>query len=275
MGDTLATPNATLTYVFCVVASKRHPVLIPGLKGPAGLGPVRLLPVDGRADRTGRAGGRSVGLWLAVADAPTAGFGETAINDRLHDLDWIASAAVAHERVVESFGSAEGVLPLKLLSIFKTDHRALADVRHRRSSIEGLFGRVMGHDEWGIRLMRDREQKRRPSLKSAGAVSGARYVAAKKAQRAAEAGARKGSARAMEALYDRLAGDASEAVRRPADRLSERSGSLLLDAAFLVSRRRAKRFQSIVAHEARRLSALACHVTLSGPWPPYSFMEES
>ena len=79
----------------------------------------------------------------------------------------------------------------------------------------------------------------------------------------------------MEALYDRLAGDASEAVRRPADRLSERSGSLLLDAAFLVSRRRAKRFQSIVAHEARRLSTLACHVTLSGPWPPYSFMEES
>ncbi len=274
MGDKL--PKSTrLTYVFCVVASGRQPSVRPRLKGPVGLGPVRLLPIDARSDHEAKERPAIV-LWLAVADAPLAHYGAEAINRRLGDLDWVATAAVAHERVVESFRAAEGILPLKLFTIFETDRRALDDVRRRRSSIDGLFGRVIGHDEWGIRVMRDRlVRSARPASNHVEAGGGAGYLAAKKAQRDAEVGRSLSAERTMEALYDRLAGAASEAVRRSADDVPAKTSSLLLDAAFLVSRQRAKRFQTTVAREARRLSTLAYRVTLSGPWPPYSFMQES
>jgi hypothetical protein len=42
------------------------------------------------------------GLFLVVADAPLARYGDDAIQRGLSDLDWVSRAAVAHEGVVES-----------------------------------------------------------------------------------------------------------------------------------------------------------------------------
>jgi len=49
---------------------------------------------------------------------------------------------------------------------------------------------------------------------------------------------------------------------------------LLLDAAFLVPRSRAKSFQSLMAREAKALGRHGYGVTLTGPWPPYSFVQD-
>jgi hypothetical protein len=51
-------------------------------------------------------------------------------------------------------------------------------------------------------------------------------------------------------------------------------GPLLLDAAFLVPRRRARSFQSFAAREAGSLARSGYALTLTGPWPPYSFVGE-
>jgi hypothetical protein len=50
---------------------------------------------------------------------------------------------------------------------------------------------------------------------------------------------------------------------------------MLLDAAFLVPEDRAAAFESVVARCAERLADRACEVTLTGPWPPYHFIEEA
>ena len=68
--------------------------------------------------------------------------------------------------------------------------------------------------------------------------------------------------------------DASEAVRRSATELPVQGGPLLLDAAFLVPRTRADRFRRIVARRAKDLAADGYRVTLTGPWPPYSFVRD-
>jgi Gas vesicle synthesis protein GvpL/GvpF len=51
-------------------------------------------------------------------------------------------------------------------------------------------------------------------------------------------------------------------------------GSLLLDAAFLVRRSRSKSFRAIAVREARALSHGGYGLTLSGPWPPYTFVQD-
>jgi len=47
---------------------------------------------------------------------------------------------------------------------------------------------------------------------------------------------------------------------------------VLLDAAFLLPRRKARAFQAAVRAEAKRLSGRDYQLTLSGPWPAYTFV---
>ena len=78
----------------------------------------------------------------------------------------------------------------------------------------------------------------------------------------------------MAALYDRLGARSRLARRRTASELPVEGGPLLLDAAFLVPRARGTSFRALVAREARRLGRLGYNVTLSGPWPPYTFVKD-
>jgi hypothetical protein len=75
-------------------------------------------------------------------------------------------------------------------------------------------------------------------------------------------------------LYDRLAAVASAARRRAATEMPAQGGPLLLDAAFLVPRSRAKRFNAAVRAQTKRLVPQGYAIALSGPWPPYSFMQD-
>jgi len=59
-----------------------------------------------------------------------------------------------------------------------------------------------------------------------------------------------------------------------ASELPAQGGSLLLDGAFLVPRSRAMGFRALVSREARRLSRFGYQVTMSGPWPPYTFVKD-
>jgi hypothetical protein len=263
--DRMTRTGTAGTYVYCLVASPRRPSLARVPAGLAGLGRVRLLEA-GSARRTK--------YWLVAADAPLARFGEDAINRRLQDLDWVSRAAVAHEAVVEAFVKAPAVLPMKLFTIFLNDARAIEHVAGDRRRIDAVLKRVAGRDEWGVRVMVDRAKAaRRSGTNGAGAATGSAYLQRKKAQRdqAAEASGRGRETAA--ALFERFAKAASSATRRaPAD--IPATAPLLLDAAYLVPRTRAASFRALVTRESRRLDAEGYQVTLTGPWPAYSFLED-
>src|SRR4051794_5161145 len=148
-------PITRATYVYCLVAAARRPVIRRPRGGVPGAKPVRLIalePAAAAAAHTSR-----LKRWLAVADVPLPQYGEAAINARLNDLDWVSRAAVAHERIVESFRGADALLPMKLFTIFSSDERALSDLRERRRHIDRLLQRVVHHDEWGVRVVLNRD----------------------------------------------------------------------------------------------------------------------
>jgi hypothetical protein len=261
--------TSALTYVYCLVADKKRPSARRP-KGPRGLGPVRLLQVGDRP------------LWLIVADAPGKLYGEEAINDGLRDLDFVSRAAVAHEAVVESFLNSSAVLPMKLFTIFTSDARALDYIAAQRSQIDAVLERVSGHDEWGVRVALDAVaaapvasgSSRTARHGTAATASGASYLQRKKAQRDATAELTARAGGVVADLYDRLAAVASAARRRGATEVPAQGGPLLLDAAFLVPRSRAKRFSAAVRSQAKLLSPQGYGIAVSGPWPPYSFVQD-
>jgi hypothetical protein len=253
------------TYVYCLIASPRRPSLRAVAKGIPGTGPVRLLAVESASGPK---------RWLAVADAPLSLYSESALNERLRDLDWVTKAAVAHEKVVEAFLAAPALLPMKLFTIFMSDARALEHLVLNRSEIDQTIRRVTNHEEWGLRVTLDRKRADpAPAKHARRGGSGSGYLASKKAQRdrAAELVVR---AREVVAdLYDQLAELATSAKRRSASELPVSHGPLLLDAAFLVPRGRIKRFRAAAERRARSLAAEGYHVAITGPWPPYSFLK--
>lgn len=252
------------TYVYCVIASARPPRLTRVPPGLPGMGKVRLLPVDRE-------------LYLAVADAPLTRYSEDAINRGLADLDWVSRAAIAHESVVESFIGATAVLPMKLFTIFTSDDRAVEHVRAQRDRIAAVVKRVGGHDEWGVRVALDRGQATRASARTAprqAPATGVDYLTRKKARRDASVELAERARETVAALYDRLAERSKQSKRRPAGELPVEGGPLLLDAAFLVPRTRSAAFRALVQREARTLGSHGYDVTLTGPWPPYTFVQD-
>jgi gas vesicle protein GvpL/GvpF len=217
------------------------------------------------------------GLHIVVADAPLSEYGEAAIAHGLANLEWVSRAAMAHERVVESFLSADAVLPMKLFTIFTNEERALAHVREERKRLDTLVRRVSGHDEWSIRVVLDRGRAERAaptSAPSSGGRTGVAYLARKKARRDAARELAERAQATVADLYDHLSARAKLAKRRTASELPAQGGSLLLDAAFLVPRRRAASFKTLAGREAKAMARHGYGVTLTGPWPPYSFVQD-
>jgi hypothetical protein len=241
------------------VASRRRPS-IGKVVGPPGTRTPRLLEL--RPNR-----------YLVVSDAPLDSFGEASLAARLSDLDWVSRAAVAHDAVVERFISADAVLPMKVFTIFTSDERAIAKTRSDWDRIESLLKDVTGQAEWGLRLMFD--QQNAPMTPTPRTSTGRSYLLAKRKQRTETVAHRRLVHRRTAGVVTALAAIARDVRQRPLATAATTGSRLLLDAAFLVPRTRERRFRAAVARETRRLTPEGYAVHLSGPWPPYSFIESA
>jgi hypothetical protein len=215
------------------------------------------------------------GLFAIVADAPAARYGQSVIERNLTDLDWVSRAAVAHEAVVEHFIDARAVLPMKLFTIFANDDRAVAHLRRERLRLSAVARRVAGQHEWGVRVLLDSSRAvAEPQTSPVRARDGATYLLAKKARRDAAEELAMHARRTAAGVYERLAKKARAARKRTSRDLPSAPGTLLLDAAFLVARNRQTAFRTVAAKEAKALASKGYAVTLTGPWPPYTFVQD-
>ena len=252
------------TYVYCLVQSEVEPSLAGAPPGLPGVSAPRALELGG-------------GLWAAVGEAPLPEYGSDAIEGRLSDLSWVSERALAHEQVVEHCAAILGtVLPMKLFTLFTSDERAIADLRARRLEIERIVGRIAGREEWGVRILFDEARARRDAAEAAARESrpgsGTSFLLRKRAEQEV---LRTLSARVraeVDRAFAELAGGAAEARRREAP--PEAGARLLLDATFLVTKEEAGVFAGMVQRWAEELAGRACEVALTGPWPPYNFLEE-
>ena len=168
---------------------------------------------------------------------------------------------------------------MKLFTIFTSDDRALEHVRAERRRIAAVVKRVANHQEWGVRVVldRDRAVAAAPRKKKAPAGRDDRVSPTSRARKRSATrwwSWRRARARPWRrctigwprARGWRNGGSPSE--------LPVQGGPLLLDAAFLVPRARAASFQALASRESRALARHGYGLTFSGPWPPYSFVQD-
>jgi hypothetical protein len=249
------------TYLYCIVKSERKPTLARAPGGVPGSGAPRSIQA-------------TTGTWLVVSDVPLDAYGAETINTHLRDLDWVSTRALAHEAVVEFCAESHDVVPIKLFTIFRDDERARSHVG-TGPALASVFGRIGGCSAWSVRLScspaaaGEAGAEGKTPRSPAGSDSGTAFLRRKQIQRDAARKAATVARGAVEQVFRRLDAIAKESVRKQSD---VPGSSLILDAAFLVARKRQAAFEREVARLAVTTSKAGCDLVLSGPWPAYHFV---
>lgn len=253
--------SSSATYVYCVVKSARAPKLGRGPKGLEGAGKTRLLDAGD-------------GYHLVVTTAPLSTYDATAIDAKLRDIDWVGARAAEHEGVVEHAASLGTVVPMKLFTLFSTDERAVDHVKKMKKSLDRVVERIAGCEEWGLRILFDEARAARAAAEEARSrkvTSGKDFLLRKKALDDERRSTGVRASERIDELYERIAKTVKSAQRRAAPN-RELAGRVLLDAVFLVPQPAVEEVKATVAASAEKLAADGFDITLSGPWPAYSFI---
>ncbi|MFI8992805.1 GvpL/GvpF family gas vesicle protein [Streptomyces sp. NPDC053542] len=282
----MSTPhNGRLTYAYAVLHRDARP--------PAGLLGIGNAPVRTVAEGP---------LAALVSDVPAAEFDQPGVRDRLEDLTWLEATARAHRRVVDETAAAVGVLPLRLVTVYRDEDAVRAALAEHAERFERLLNRLAGRLEWGVKAYAQQAPEDRKSKdpepddrKPSEAESGREFLRRRLRDRKAGDAALHEADGLARAVHDTLARAAEHSrLHRPQDgRLAEAvaasgapdaagrapagtrpavsRGPNLLNGAYLVRREAAGTFAERVGELAARSPAL--RIELTGPWAPYSFTD--
>lgn len=247
----------THLYVYAAVAGRPAAKALTGVPAmPDGSAP-RFLPLDR-------------GVSLIVADVSSSTYDTQTLEARLADLDWVSRAGAAHHAVSDALVESLVVLPFRLFTIFSNEATARATLRESASRIKNALNRVKGRQEWVLRIGCPDPVRREPATGSkvtSPATSGTSFLRAKADARRDETERAARVVTDAAAVFDKLRLLADDAKTRPV----EVGTTLLLDAAFLIADEATSAFQQTLTAAAAGLLRDGCPVSLTGPWPPYSF----
>ncbi|MEV6206251.1 GvpL/GvpF family gas vesicle protein [Kitasatospora sp. NPDC051914] len=260
----MTTPG--LTWIYAVVPDVADG-LLDGMTGVAGE-PLRALTAPGLA--------------LVVGSVPREDFDERALQQHLADLRWVETAVRAHHRVIAELARTRRTLPLRFATLYRDDRGALSFLRGAGPRLQAALDRVADRDEWGVKAYLDAPVPDAPATGPADPPDGAAaaddrpgtaYLLRRRAQRDDRARRFEQAHERARQIHAALADRADEAAEHPLQsaEASGRAAPMLLNGAYLVEHARAAEFGAAVTELGRRTTGV--RVELTGPWPPYSFVE--
>lgn len=228
----------------------------------------------------------AIGELAAVYSPVPASMFAAAAAKEIEDPAWVTERVVAHHRVLDACARSFTIAPIK----FGAVRRCLADVEElvttNGAALKETLERVEGAREWGVKLHGDMDAYRRavgetaPALESLRAemetaAPGRAFFLRKKMLELADVEARSGLNAEARRAHGALSAEAREAVFARASQTGggdSRQATMLLSAAYLVDKHNETQFH-LAAEQARaRLPAGCFTLKLTGPWPPYSFV---
>ena len=204
---------------------------------------------------------------VAVVSAAPAD--EDELRARLERLDELAVVAEAHHAVVAAVATQTAVVPFRLATIYRDEHRVSELLHQRYEEFAALLDRLTGTVEVGVKLY---VEERAPAP-AAPSTSGRAYLQQLSQRHRRRDEKWQHAAAAVERVDSSLGALALDRSRhRPQSaQLSGAAGDNVLNAAYLVPTGRLTEFTDLAERLAQDEPALRLEFT--GPWAPYSFTE--
>lgn len=172
-----------------------------------------------------------------------------------------------HEAVVEELMGTRPILPVRFNTVLRTEEAVLTLLTERAQAFRSALERVAGKVEMGLRILWQPAVEPEVSADQEGQEwgPGAQYLYRRLAEERHRSRVRAEGERLIQDLQAPLLSLAVESCLQPFP--TER---LLLAAAYLVERDRVDTFRKRVANVREDFPHL--HFLLTGPWPPYHFV---
>ncbi len=252
--------------LYGVVDHEEVPAVFEELKTPS---PVRCLPIGD--------------FGALIRDVTMDEFGEDALKERLKDPEWLEQHIWQHARVLEAAMRFGTVIPMKFLTIFRTEERLRESLLALDETLRELRAKLQGKEEWGVKAFCDpqciqaaveAQYDRVKQLKAqlVGKPSGTAYLIRKQLE---ELVRRESGLRLvvhLDSISCRLSSVAHETKFNPATQeLTNRQ--MVLNAALLVSKTSVDSLANEVNALRQEYLPRGFEFELVGPFPPYSFSE--
>jgi hypothetical protein len=218
---------------------------------------------------------RHAGVSALVSHVPRERFSAERLAERLEDLESVELLARAHDAVLEAAVAAGAVVPFRMCTVYSSLD-ALDEILEREAApLAAAIDRLDGMQEWGVKAFLRAPVPASPAQEPGEAASGTDYLTMKRERREVAAAGREATETAVAQIHARLTECATaSSLSRPHDRrLSGRDTEMVLNAAYLVPADGIAAFRAIVEDLARRHEAEDVELELTGPWPPYTFVE--
>lgn len=204
-------------------------------------------------------------------------YGESSLNERVRDLDWLAPRAASHQSVNSRLLEIAGVvLPLSFGALYRDDERVKEMLREdaaaRRARLDALAGRA----EWVVTVLRDAgsdagaaDELRALDDEIASSAPGKGYLLEKRRTNVASEAASRADADAAERALGALIRVAERSYREP---VAKGGGDIVvLRVSLLAPRAKAGVLDGAIAAVTRDLDPRGYRVRSTGPWPAYRF----
>jgi hypothetical protein len=207
------------------------------------------------------------GLAAIVGRVPLDEFGEEPLRRNLESRDWLEASARAHDRVLAGALGQAPLVPLRFGTVYRSEDGVRGMLDERAAELTDAIERLRGRVELGVKAFLvepELEDDAPPS-------SGREYLLRKQEARATARSAQTDALESLRALHEHLESLADGARVNPPQppELSGRDEPMLLNGAYLVPVERQPEFANAVdEHRDDRLE-----LVLTGPWPPYNFVE--
>lgn len=188
------------------------------------------------------------------------------LSNRMQDLEWLATAGLRHQRAVAEISKHITILPARFGTVFLSEESLSQHIAERKQALEHALERVADADEWGIKIFAAPRQVARSLPKAA---SGSDYLKRKaELLQPRSAGKLDDEVKDFIAALTKLATAAS-----PGGKASAGQPGLVWHGSFLIRRSDRKKLESALEKYASTWKNRR-RIDCSGPWPPYSFVEE-
>lgn len=219
----------------------------------------------------------------AVADLPGDEFGADIVEARLQDLAWVGRHGVGHERVVVWFADHTEIVPARMFSLYSSE-RALRDaVGGTIPAVVRSLRDLAGRREWNLKVAYDADllarhgpeisdALRRADEEIAAAAPGRRYLLQRRRADMLKQEVSRAARDLADALLEELRAHAAAVLVLPLA-AGDETGTVVLNAALLVTRDAEPALRARIDELYRRYTELGMIVSFSGPWAPYRFLE--
>jgi|GEM_PF-3401854 len=225
-------------------------------------------------------------LQAIVSKVPLDQYGKEAVDAQMKDTAWLKKKVRAHARIMESFRNGGTLIPLRFGTTCASESEMHEMLDERYDQLRSAIERLQHRQEWGLRIYRDDrvlrdrlEENDQRVENSLGIISkGIAHFVRDEMQKMDTISASDLitiiSEHCLQRSHEALLEHSDGGIFKPLlGEMTQESEELIANIAYLVPEGEDESFQSIVEEVAGECLGLGFRFELSGPWPPYHFVE--